>query len=293
MELFERQQRELKSEMSASISSFDKEAKYWKKKAKALQEKYEGETGALVGKEENLRELTANITELKRTIKDNERESGEKIKDLESQLEQLAEEKEELKSKASSSAQRAFVLEQKVKDRDASVAQLRNMLEKAEQDSESRIELLERQLEKLVEMKSRPDSLSASQTLSASQSSYASNAHTIGDISHESESDASEVKSLEALLVRILAEKDKLAFENENLRALVKQNESSPAPATHINLSTYQLSCRNCIDQTYVGQTKENVKQKVRDHFSECSKWSKVSRAFIPVPKPISKIDKD
>ena len=263
MKLFERQQKELHLEMTASIASFDKEVKYWKKKAKALQAK--GEAGDI-----------------------SERESGEKAKLLESQLEQITAEKEELKRKVTSSGQRTFVLEQQVKDRDATIEQLRNMMDKAEEDSAGRIELLERQLEKLVELKSRPDSLAASQQsgtasqislsqsglnssqLSASQISYTSASQTVGENSHDSGDDSFEVKNLEALLVRVLAEKDKLAFENENLRSLVKQKETSPSnPVALANASTYQLSCRNCIDQSYVGQTKDNVKQKVRDHFSE------------------------
>ena len=60
IKLFERQQKELHLEMTASIASFDKEVKYWKKKAKAL------EAGDI-----------------------SERESGEKVKVLESQLEQI------------------------------------------------------------------------------------------------------------------------------------------------------------------------------------------------------------
>mmetsp|Transcript_35964 Transcript_35964/g.73375 ORF Transcript_35964/g.73375 Transcript_35964/m.73375 type:complete len:573 (+) Transcript_35964:150-1868(+) len=285
MKLFERQQEELKSEMSASIAKFDIEANYWKKKAKALKKKYEGEAATSVGKETDFRLLTSSVFELERKIKDNEQKSGEKIEDLENLLKALGEEKEELKRKANSSSQQAFALEQQVKDRDSSIAQLRHVMEKAEEDSESRIELLERQLDKLVEMKARrPDNLptspqiisttstttsSISQTLTASQASYTSNAHT--ENSHESgDNDNSlEVKNLEALLVRILAEKDKLAFENENLRALVAQNESSSKPVALANLRTYQLSCRNCIDQSFVGQTRDNVKQKVRDHFSE------------------------
>ena len=282
MELFERQQKQLQSEMSASIARFDKEAKYWKKKAKALKEKYDRETGASVGKEKDLRLLVSSISELERKIKDNEKDSGEKITDLENLLKALGEEKVELKCKVNSSSQQAFALEQQVKDRDSSIAQLRHVMEKAEEDSESRIELLERQLEKLVEMKSRrPDNLSSSQTgasastatlsmtqsLTASQTSYTSNAQTV--TSHESGDNSLEVKNLEALLVRILAEKDKLAFENENLRALVSQNEPSSKPVALANLRTYQLSCRNCIDQSFVGQTRDNVKQKVRDHFSE------------------------
>jgi len=285
MKLFERQQEELKSEMSASIAKFDIEANYWKKKAKALKKKYEGEAATSVGKETDLRLLTSSVSELERKIKDNEKKSGEKIEDLENLLKALGEEKEELKRKANASSQQAFALEQQVKDRDSSIAQLRHVMEKAEEDSESRIELLERQLDKLVEMKARrPDNLptspqiisttstttsSISQTLTASQASYTSNAHT--ENSHESgDNDNSlEVKNLEALLVRILAEKDKLAFENENLRALVAQNESSSKPVALANLRTYQLSCRNCIDQSFVGQTRDNVKQKVRDHFSE------------------------
>ena len=240
MKLFERQQEELKSEMSASIAKFDIEANYWKKKAKALKKKYEGEAATSVGKETDLRLLTSSVSELERKIKDNEKKSGEKIEDLENLLKALGEEKEELKRKANASSQQAFALEQQVKDRDSSIAQLRHVMEKAEEDSESRIELLERQLDKLVEMKARrPDNLptspqiisttstttsSISQTLTASQASYTSNAHT--ENSHESgDNDNSlEVKNLEALLVRILAEKDKLAFENENLRALVAQN---------------------------------------------------------------------
>ena len=116
-----------------------------------------------------------------------------------------------------------------------------------------------------------------SKTMTASQVSYTSNSHT--ENSHESgDNDNSlEVKNLEALLVRILAEKDKLAFENENLRALVAQNETSCKPVALANLRTYQLSCRNCIDHSFVGQTRDNVKQKVRDHFSE----GKVSWHFI------------
>lgn len=253
MKLFERQQKELHTEMTASIAAFDKEVKYWKKKAKAA----------------------GDISE---------RESGEKVKLLESQLEQITAEKEELKRKVTSSGQITFVLEQQVKDRDATIEQLRNMMDKAEEDSAGRIELLERQLEKLVEMKSRAASqqsgtasqISLSQSglnssqLSASQISYTSASQTVGENSHDSGDDSFEVKNLEALLVRVLAEKDKLAFENENLRSLVKQNETSPSNHVALaNASTYQLSCRNCIDQSYVGQTKDNVKQKVRDHFSE------------------------
>jgi len=278
-ELFERQQKELQLEMSASIARFDNAAKYWRKRAKALKEKYEGES------------------KLERNIKDNEKESGERIKDLEIRLKTLGEEKEELKRQLNSSSQQAFVLEQKVKDRDSSIAQLRHMMEKSEEDSESRIELLERQLEKLVEMKSsRPDNvstsqatlsastatLSMSQTLSASQTSYTSNANT--ENSHKSGDKAVEIKSLEALLVRILAEKDKLAFENENLRALVAQNEPSSKPVALANSKTYQLSCRNCIDQSFVGQTKDDVKQKVRDHFSEGKSFTDNLNLRFPSP---------
>ncbi|KAK1746445.1 hypothetical protein QTG54_003052 [Skeletonema marinoi] len=214
MKLFERQQEELKSEMSASI---------------------------------------ANI-ELERKIKDNEKRVERKSKTGKSvESAWRGEGRVEAESQLIISA--SFRLEQQVKDRDSSIAQLRHVMEKAEEDSESRIELLERQLDKL--------------TLTASQASYTSNAHT--ENSHESgDNDNSlEVKNLEALLVRILAEKDKLAFENENLRALVAQNEPSSKPVALANLRTYQLSCRNCIDQSFVGQTRDNVKQKVRDHFSE------------------------
>jgi len=110
MKLFERQQKELHLEMTASIASFDKEVKYWKKKAKTLQAK--GEAGD-----------------------NSERESGEKVKLLESQLEQITADKEELKRKVTSSGQQTFVLEQQVKDRDATIEQLRNMMDKAEEDS--------------------------------------------------------------------------------------------------------------------------------------------------------------
>ncbi|KAL7491544.1 hypothetical protein ACHAWT_000866 [Skeletonema menzelii] len=285
LELFERQREEFQSVMSASVAKFDEEAKYWKEKAKALKKKYEGGTNA-----KELRVLTSSVSELERKIKDNEKKSGEKIEELENLLKTLGEEKDELEHKFSSSSQQTLVLEQQVKDRDSSIAQLRHVMEKAEEDSESRIELLERQLDKLVEMKSRrPENLSNSQTTSTTASSsmsqtltaasqasytskvsYTSNAHT--ETSHEdADSDhSSEVKNLEALLVRILAEKDKLAFENENLRALVAQNEPTCKPVALANLCTYQLSCRNCIDQSFVGQTRDNnVKQKVRDHFSE------------------------
>lgn len=284
VELFERQHEELQLVMSTSIAKFDEEAKYWKKKAKALKKKYEGETNASsVGREKELRALSSTVSELEYKLKDNEKKSGEKIENLENLLKALGEEKEELKRKVNSSSQQAFALGQQVKDRDSSIAQLRHVMEKAEEDSESRIELLERQLDKLVEMKSRRPDNSTSQTISsastttsamsqaltASQVSYTSNSHT--ENSHESgDNDNSlEVKNLEALLVRILAEKDKLAFENENLRALVAQNETSCKPVALANLRTYQLSCRNCIDQSFVGQTRDNVKQKVRDHFSE------------------------
>lgn len=283
VELFERQHEELQLVMSTSISKFDEEAKYWKKKANELKKKYEGETNASsVGGGKELRVLSSTVSELENKLKDNEKKSGEKIKDLENQLKALGEEKEELKLKVNSSSQQAFALGQQVKDRDSSIAQLRHVMEKAEEDSESRIELLERQLDKLIEMKSRHNSSTSqtisststttsamSQTLTASQVSYTSNSHA--ENSHESgDNDNSlEVKNLEALLVRILAEKDKLAFENENLRALVAQNETSCKPVALANLRTYQLSCRNCIDQSFVGQTRDNVKQKVRDHFSE------------------------
>ncbi len=282
VELFERQQEELQSVMSTSIAKFDKEAKYWKKKAKALKKKYEGESS--IGRGKELRVLSSTISELEYKLKDNEKKSGEKIKDLENMLKALEQEKEELKRKVNSTSQQAFALGQQVKDRDSSIAQLRHVMEKVEEDSESRIELLERQLDKLVEMKAKqPDNPSTSQTISsastttsamsqaltASQVSYTSNSHT--ENSHESgDNDNSlEIKNLEALLVRILAEKDKLAFENENLRELVAQKETSCKPVALANLRTYQLSCRNCIDQLFVGQTRDNVKQKVRDHFSE------------------------
>ena len=294
MKLFDRQREEFQSVMSASVAKFDKETKYWKDKAKTLKKRYEEETNS-----KDLRVLTSSVSELERKIRDNEKKSGEKIQDLETVLKTVSEEKDELERKLSSSAQQALVLEQQVKDRDSSLAQLRHVMEKAEEDSESRIELLERQLDKLVEMKSRrPEGLSNSQTSSTtassmtqtltmpssqasymSKASYTSNEHTytsnldhteIGQEDGDND-DSSEVKNLEALLVRILAEKDKLAFENENLRALVAQkNEPTCKPVALANLRTYQLSCRNCIDQSFVGQTRDNnVKQKVRDHFSE------------------------
>lgn len=75
----------------------------------------------------------------------------------------------------------------------------------------------------------------------------------------------------EQLLARILAEKDRLWFENNDLRNAVKETSEK-------EVTSYQLSCRKCEGQNFLGNTDEDLRDKAMEHFSVI--WSIVKKCY-------------
>lgn len=109
-----------------------------------------------------------------------------------------------------------------------SMRKMREALDTQERMNQERVQLLENQLERLVEMTTKVASSNSTQILADRRDSQT----TADDMDP-----ANEVAVLEQLLARVLAEKDKLLFENQNMRAILRETKSTSL-ADAMNAST-------------------------------------------------------
>ena len=113
------------------------------------------------------------------------------------------------------------ILEKEVANRDILIESLRKSMEVQEKASEERELRLEHQLEKLVEV----------ETKVATDPNILNEKPRQDKVNKKGKGPAYEISTLEQLLARVLAEKDKLLVENQNLLALMKRMKSTPASA--------------------------------------------------------------
>jgi len=195
-EAVNRHQMALKMDMIEIVQNHEKEMKFWKNKALRLKKKMS----------ESLMEQDLS----NKTVPS----SDDDGRDMDVKL---------LMEKVSA-------LEKGVQQREVVIDSQRQTMEIQEKASEERVRLLEDQLERLVEM-----------TVKAASStgiSFVSSTRPMSDFDHVTPLDVGkshgndptyEVSILETLLARVLAEKDKLMFENQNLRTVLKETGSSVA----------------------------------------------------------------
>ena len=119
-------------------------------------------------------------------------------------------------SGSSQESQKVQQLEQQLQQKDETISQLFRTLEAEEKVQADRIDLLERQLEQLVEM---------------SSGECAGHAKPISSLPPKKDADLAqvsmEVSALQELLTRVIAEKDRLSFVNDNLKNVLQENSSS------------------------------------------------------------------
>lgn len=169
---------------------------------------------------------------------------------------------------------------------------LRRILETQEKSNEDRVQMLESQIEKLIEaqaervalLKSSKKNKSSVQDGSSLTNLRHSTSSIVSDGTGGNEKDPDETKKdpdnevavLEQLLARVLAEKDRLWFENQDLRNAVMETKEKEGPSSEGTL--YQLSCRKCSGQNFLGNTNEDLRDKTMEHFSVI--WSIVKTYY-------------
>lgn len=158
------------------------------------------------------------------------------------------------------------ILERQMQDRDAQIELLKGVAEKQEKANEERERMVECQIERLVEIQGK-----------VRKGSFKADAEHDIHPNHE-------VSTLEQLIMRVLKEKDKLAYENDNMRSRVRDTAS---PASVPNDTMYQLSCRLCDGQQFMGNTSGELKKVVKEHFSTV--WHLVQ----PTPGMVRKRDSE
>jgi len=147
------------------------------------------------------------------------------------------------------------LLEEQLQQRDRTISQLRKTMEASEKVQSNRIYLLERQLERLVELSSRDCAASHGKTISLPYNppTFEKNKHGYiakDDDSHGHDSQGYpeakiEISVLQELLARVIAEKDRLIFKNDNLKLILLERRGSTAacyPSTISESSTIPSS---------------------------------------------------
>eukprot|EP00581_Thalassiosira_minuscula_P002699 CAMPEP_0183746478 /NCGR_PEP_ID=MMETSP0737-20130205/66776_1 /TAXON_ID=385413 /ORGANISM="Thalassiosira miniscula, Strain CCMP1093" /LENGTH=580 /DNA_ID=CAMNT_0025982173 /DNA_START=128 /DNA_END=1870 /DNA_ORIENTATION=- len=225
-EAVNRHQMALKMDMIEIVQNHEKEMKFWKNKALRLKKKMS----------ESLMEQDLS----NKTVPS----SDDDGRDMDVKL---------LMEKVSA-------LEKGVQQREVVIDSQRQTMEIQEKASEERVRLLEDQLERLVEM-----------TVKAASStgiSFVSSTRPMSDFDHVTPLDVGkshgndptyEVSILETLLARVLAEKDKLMFENQNLRTVLKETGSSVAVSDTVD-EIYPENIQHQEEQFMnIGNNPENI----------------------------------
>ena len=134
-------------------------------------------------------------------------------------------------SKFAALSNRVQVLERQLRQRDATISQLRQTMDAEERVQSERIHILERQLEKLVEFSSKECAQQGKTSLML-----------ISKGTQGSREAKVEISALQELSSKLIAEKDRLAFENSNLKKLLKEQNhhaSSKCKALSRNKQDY------------------------------------------------------
>lgn len=185
-DIMERHQLAMKMEMIEMMENHEKEVKFWKNKAMKMKKKMSQE--GPTGREQADSRTASS--------------SGDDAKESEQKL-----------------MEKNAILEKEVENRDIVIDSLREMMEMQDKANEEKVQLLENQLERLVEMTTSTNPHEIDRKPSQDTSI---NSKTDG----ERNDPAYEVSVLEQLLARVLAEKDKFKFENQNLRSVLKETKS-------------------------------------------------------------------
>lgn len=136
--------------------------------------------------------------------------------------------------------EKVSMLEKEVRNRDILIDSLRQTMEIHEKGNEGRVQLLENQLERLVEIHTNNASTEPLSDFVKKTRLDTDTSNTEG----EKKDPTYEISVLEQLLVRVLAEKDKLLFENQNLRAILREIESTTSGSNAIPPETIHEECR-------------------------------------------------
>mmetsp|Transcript_9032 Transcript_9032/g.19093 ORF Transcript_9032/g.19093 Transcript_9032/m.19093 type:complete len:441 (-) Transcript_9032:102-1424(-) len=147
------------------------------------------------------------------------------------------------------------LLEEQLQQRDKTISQLHQTMEASEKVQSNRIYLLERQLEELVELSAsdcaarRGRSVSLSHnphTFEKNEQGYIAKDHDSHDQEIQGHQEAKiEISALQELLARVIAEKDRLRFKNDNLKLILLERRGSTAacyPSTISESSTIPSS---------------------------------------------------
>jgi len=203
----ERHQMALKMDMMEIMQNHEKEINFWKNKALRMRKRMGYETA--MGQDPP--------TAIAPGIDDDEKDIEKKLLMEKMELKLLME--------------KISALERVAQRREVLIDSLRQTIKTQEKASEERVKLLENQLEKLVEMTAKVASTTTNNSINSTQPP--SEFDNINAFDNDKNNDAKdptyEVSVLEQLLVRVLAEKDKLLFENQNMRAVLKETDSLPS----------------------------------------------------------------
>ena len=183
-EIIERYQLALRMDMTALMDNHEKEIKFWKNKAMKLKKRMTTQDPSF------------------RSVEDVGGGGGW------SPLSQTNSDEY-----SSTNKEQVSALQREVEQRDTLIESLRKTMEMQEKGSEDRVQLLEDQLERLVEMRTTAFDKNSNQILPPTPS---------GAKDKSKRDPVHEVAVLEQLLARILAEKDKLLFENQNLKSVMQ-----------------------------------------------------------------------
>jgi len=197
-DVIERHQLALKMDMMDILENHEKEIKFWKNKSMKMKKKQAQEAPALAPEQDTAQPSTSSVDET-------DTKEAENLRLME----------------------KVSMLENEVQNRDILINSLRQTVEISDKANEDRVQLLENQLERLVEMKTPAGSPNSSSQLLCEFGTNRGGRDTESAGSN-GEDENNEVSVLEQLLVRVLAEKDKLLFENQNLRTILRESEIIP-----------------------------------------------------------------
>ena len=131
---------------------------------------------------------------------------------------------------ADAASHKVQLLQRQLNQKDKAISQLRQTMEAGEKVQSERITLLERQLERLVELSSSECARQRKTTLSPNpkknDQQFNSSPQDDSDDDTQEHQVKLEISVLQELLARVVAEKDRLGFENDNLKSLLKERNA-------------------------------------------------------------------
>lgn len=119
------------------------------------------------------------------------------------------------------------LLQQQLHQKDLAISQLRQSMETSERAQLERVALLERQLEQLVELSECDRAIEGKSSITFLKSRRAPQHND------DTNNARDESAALQELLVRVLAEKDNLKFQNENLRKIISKQKPQELRCQH------------------------------------------------------------